>query len=229
MDCPPAKMSTRKNYFATLDSDEESRDGVDTRKKELTARVRVKNHVRVEQIAAMVFSEDVSRPWGDLALERDNTAGVAEDYDAIRPVKSFTQTDLYFDMSEEPWKYGEDLGVVRKAVAHDPVVVEKELGERRVVFTPIATEAAKLAMKKWVYGDIRRYSARVRDASTAIQKMVRGYQTKCKNPHLDCCMCLSHRVSPLKTAVGFMCKECAEQGPYVDLVEDDPWNWHRAV
>jgi hypothetical protein len=119
--------------------------------------------------------------------------------------------------------------VIRKAVANDPVVVEKELGERKLVFTPIAKEVAKLAMKKWVYGDIQRYLARLRSATTKIQKMVRGYQTKCKSPHLDCCMCLSHRVSSLKTAVGFMCNECAEQGPYVDLVEDDPWNWHRAV
>ena len=41
-------------------------------------------------------------------------------------------------------------------------------------------------------------------------------------------MCLSHRISPLKTNVGYMCRDCAQLGPYEDLVEEDPWNWHRA-
>jgi hypothetical protein len=42
-------------------------------------------------------------------------------------------------------------------------------------------------------------------------------------------MCLSHRICPLKTAVGFMCRDCAADGPFTDLAPYDDWGWHRAT
>lgn len=221
MDCGFVKMS-RTNFFAILDSDDESRDGVDTRKKELTARAGVKNRVRGGQTAALL-EEDATRPWGDIALERDGIFGKRTYPDAIGPTKEFTCTDLYFAMCEEPWKYGADLEVLRKEVADEPEVIEIA----KTAFVPIAKECAKVAAKRWVARDIRRHVLKFNTLATKIQALVRGYQTRCKNPHLDCCMCLRHVQSPLKTAVGFMCRECGEAGPYVDIVEEDPWNWHR--
>jgi hypothetical protein len=43
-------------------------------------------------------------------------------------------------------------------------------------------------------------------------------------------MCLSHRICPLETDVGMMCRTCAEQGPHEDITGPvaDPWNWFRA-
>jgi hypothetical protein len=43
-------------------------------------------------------------------------------------------------------------------------------------------------------------------------------------------MCLSHRICPLRTPVGMMCRACQEQGPYEDITGPvaDEWNWFRA-
>jgi hypothetical protein len=163
---------------------------------------------------------------------------------------------LYADMADATWKYSyEDMfewleldeklraGPERADVeaywadrealqkAEQARVEERyktELDGRRAAFTQISKEAAKLGMKRWVERDIKRVLNRFKSSATKIQALVRGYQARCKNPHMDCCMCLSHRISPLKTNVGYMCRDCAEVGPYEDLVEEDPWNWHRA-
>jgi len=162
---------------------------------------------------------------------------------------------LYRDMADEPWKYGDEDMIawleldeklragsecadVNAYWADREVLQQAELArteERyriendalRERFTPVTKECAKLAMKRWVEKDIRRIVNRFKGSATKIQAVVRGYQTRCKNSHLDCCMCLSHRISPLKTDVGYMCRDCARIGPYEDLVESDPWNWYR--
>jgi hypothetical protein len=43
-------------------------------------------------------------------------------------------------------------------------------------------------------------------------------------------MCLSHRISPLQTDVGMMCRGCAAQGPYDEETGPiaDPWSEFRA-
>jgi hypothetical protein len=43
-------------------------------------------------------------------------------------------------------------------------------------------------------------------------------------------MCLSHRICPLQTGAGMMCRSCQEQGPYEDITGPvaDEWNWFRA-
>jgi hypothetical protein len=159
-------------------------------------------------------------------------------------------------MADEPWKYEDDMlsvwepldeklraGPERADVesywqsrdarekaeqARKDERYRAEMDARRVVLRLIVKEVAKIAMKRWIDHDIKAIVKRFKGSATKIQTMVRGYQARCKNPHLDCCMCLSHCISPLKTNVGYMCRDCAEQGPYEDLVENDPWNWHRA-
>jgi hypothetical protein len=62
-----------------------------------------------------------------------------------------------------------------------------------------------------------------------IQALWRGHSVRQRIPWRDCCMCLAHHISPIKTEVGFMCRECVRDGPYSDLVGmDDPWDWFRA-
>lgn len=72
------------------------------------------------------------------------------------------------------------------------------------------------------------YQRKVR-AVTVIQAAVRGHQARSKQTFRDCCMCLSHRISPFVTDVGCMCRGCAEQGPYTDETGPlaDPWEWFR--
>jgi hypothetical protein len=38
-------------------------------------------------------------------------------------------------------------------------------------------------------------------------------------------MCLSHTICPFRTDAGLICRECQEQGPYVDITGplSDPW------
>lgn len=111
----------------------------------------------------------------------------------------------------------------------------------RNLYSQIAKEAAVAGERAWVNRDIKRHVARFRaetlaretrrhDAATVIATAVRGHQVRNKATFRDCCMCLSHRISPLKTDVGMMCRGCAEQGPYEDETGplSDGWNWFRA-
>lgn len=190
-----------------------------------------------------VIQIDATRPWGDLALEMSGK------YNKMSTPPQLTEREknvrLYLDMSDEPWKYGDDIfawELLHEKVYDHPKVIaywaEKDAqnakvfnAERirlRTAYGIAIKQAAKVAMKRWIDNDIKRIVGRFRKAATKIQALVRGYQTRCRNPHLDCCMCLSHRICPLKTTVGFMCRDCALMGPYEDVVEEDPWNWHRA-
>lgn len=164
---------------------------------------------------------------------------------------------VWRDMIEEPEKYGDDicewleldeklttgsgrwrLGAywLRKEAAvkraeEDAVREEaKEQAAWRSIFAGIAKQAADAGMKRWLARDVKKFVNRIRNAAVTIQAAVRGHQVRTKQPWRDCCMCLSHRVSPLKTDVGMMCRGCAEQGPYEDETGPlpDPWNWFRA-
>lgn len=223
-----------------------TRDGVDTRpkgKKENREGMRAQtgDNLPVDMITGLGHP---TAQWGDMMTSMyTNRSGQSVVRSAYIPAA------LYADMADEPWKYGDEdmfawldlddqLRTTPERAAYWQDREDREQAEQarvderhrmdRAVFTPIAKEAAKVAMKRWVERDIRNIVKRFKGSATKIQALVRGYQTRCKNPHLDCCMCLSHRISPLKTDVGYMCRECAELGPYVDLVNNDPWNWHRA-
>jgi len=229
-----------------------ARDGVNTRKQVnwATAAARPQETICRSDVIIGLGNPAVTN-WGDMMTGmHDNRSK------SVCMLTPYSDMRLYMDMADEPWKYSdEDLfawldldeklrgGVERSDVESywqdrevrqkaEQARVEKryraETDARRVVFGFIAREAAKLGMKRWIDRDIKRIVKRFKGSATKIQSVVRGYQTRCNNPHLDCCMCLSHRVSPLKTAVGFMCRDCAVLGPYEDIVENDPWNWHRA-
>jgi hypothetical protein len=188
--------------------------------------------------------------WGDMM-----TTGLSRSSQSIARTEH-SAVALYRDMADEPWKYSDEdmfawqeLDKALRAGPHRAQVesywrgrdallqderarVEKnrqaEMNARRAMFKLVANEAARVSMKRRIERDIKRIVNRLNGSATKIQALVRGYQTRCRNPHLDCCMCLSHRISPLKTDVGFMCRDCATLGPYEDIVENDPWNWHRA-
>ena len=220
-----------------------TRDGVDTRpkgKKENCEGMRA----RVGDNLSMDMIMDLGNPavtnWGDIMT-------------GMKPVRqgvvrtAYNPVTLYADMADEPWKYGDEdmfawldlddrLRATPERAAYWKDREDREQAEQareyqvdRKRLAVLANAAAKAGMKRWVERDIRNIVKRFKGSATKIQALVRGYQTRCHNPHLDCCMCLSHRISPLKTEVGFMCRDCARLGPYEDLVEGDPWNWHRAV
>lgn len=156
---------------------------------------------------------------------------------------------LWKDMIEEPAKYGDDIyewldlhaklmagpGRWRLAAyeyaiqAQEQAVLAEEQAEWRAAFAPIAKEAAKLGMKKWCDRDVKAFVARIRAAVVTIQAAVRGHQARSKLPFRDCCMCLSHRICPLQTDVGMMCRGCAAQGPYDEETGPiaDPWSEFR--
>lgn len=220
-----------------------TRDGVDTRPKGKKENSEVPRSRRGDNLS-MDMIMDLGNPavtnWGDIMT-------------GMRPVRqavvrtAYSPAALYADMADEPWKYG-DKGMFewldlddklcetperaaywQDREAREQAEQEPKYQVDRKKLALLANEAAKAGMKRWVERDIRNIVKRFKGSATKIQALVRGYQARCKNPHLDCCMCLSHRMSPLKTDVGYMCRGCAELGPYEDLVEGDPWNWHRAM
>jgi hypothetical protein len=165
-----------------------------------------------------------------------------------------TEFDLDFaiwkDMIEEPAKYGDDIcewlelneklscGAGRWRLA--AYWLEKEAEEKakeealvapwKALYSECAKEAAVAGERRWIQSDIKRFVNRIRNAAVTIQAAVRGYQARSKQPFRDCCMCLSHRICPLQTDVGMMCRACAEQGPYDEETGPvaDPWSEFRA-
>jgi hypothetical protein len=241
-------MATMAKTWASRLVSANTRDGVDTRKKVNCdgMRTRVGDNLYVEAITCL--GNPAVNNWGDMmtGMFATRSVGVPVPYNPVR---------LYADMADEPWKYGDDIlewedmdNQLRAGPENDQVVsywqdraareqvarferdFEQAAAQKmwRSRFTPIAKQVAKVCAKRWVQRDINRHVARIRNAAVTIQAAVRGYQARCKDARQDCCMCLAHRISPLKTSVGYMCRDCAELGPYEDLVEKDPWNWHRA-
>lgn len=210
---------SRTNFFASLDSDDEDSAPV-TRGGQTAAKT------RGGQTAAFV-EEDGSLPWGDIMT------GMRYEPNLTIVTTVANMTDLHKDFCDEPWKYGDEI------LNHwDNIVANPEMEQYwrdrdamamkpRPNFSPIAKDCAKVCAKRWVERDIRKHVARITNAIVTIQKMYRGYRTRCNDPHKDCCMCLGHTFSPLKTDVGYMCRDCAELGPHEDFFPNDPSGWYR--
>lgn len=218
---------SRTNFFAALDSDdEESRDGADTRKKATVTRLGGGDQKRGGQTAAYEDETD-SLPWGDIMT------GMRYEPNLTIKITVPNATELHKDFCDEPWKYGDEIVNHWDSIAANPEMEEywrnRDAMAMKPVpnFSPIAKECAKTCAKRWVERDIRKHVARITNAIVTIQKTYRGYKARCNNPHLDCCMCLSHVFSPLKTAVGYMCRDCAEIGPHEEIFPNDPTGWHR--
>lgn len=210
---------SRTNFFAALESDDEDSAPI-TRGGQTAA------NKRGGQNAAYV-EETRTLPWGDIMT------GMR--YQPNMTVKTTVAnlTELHKDFCDEPWKYGDEIVEHWDSIAANPEM-EQYWRDRDTFaikpvpnFAPIASACAKACAKRWVERDIKNHVARITNAVITIQKVVRGYQARCNNPHLDCCMCLSHVFSPLRTDAGYMCRGCAEMGPHVDIFPNDPLNWSR--
>lgn len=234
-----------------------ARDGVDTRKKVNWASAAAQPRKTICRSDAIIGLDgqtavyEHGAAWGDIMT--DNVPKNLEH--APSETIGYSEYQVWEDLIDEPWKYGDDVCEwldIDDRLRNGPEQArmdsywqlykerQEEADTRRdrdalkqcklwqTIYKPIAREAAKVCAKRWVTRDIKRHVARFNKTAATIQKIVRGYQTRCKDVHQDCCMCLSHRISPLKTSVGYMCRDCASMGPYQDIVEEDPWNWHRA-
>ncbi len=168
---------------------------------------------------------------------------------AVAPAP-LSQDDLdwrvWCDMVEAPEKYGADivewleLDARVSATRAQAYWLQREQDRAdeeanaqvpwRDLYLQVAKAAAEKGEREWFRRDIKRLVLRRRKALMCIQSVVRGHLVRNRVEHMDCCMCLSHRVCPLKTDVGMMCRDCAEQGPHEDITGPvaDPWNWFRA-
>jgi hypothetical protein len=200
---------------------------------------------------AVEQSYNGSAAWGDIMTD---SLGKTERKPS-RWGKAYNDYSLWEDMVNEPWKYGDDItewlalneklitgsdadhvaAFWRFQMEREQAELAREQAPWRKAFKALARQAGVLGMKRWIDKDIKRIVAEVKAkavktkrAATKMQALVRGYQARCKEVHQDCCMCLSHRISPLKTEVGYMCRDCAADGPFTDLAPYDDWGWHRA-
>jgi hypothetical protein len=184
-------------------------------------------------------------------------AGLAAELARPRPTAMSRQRSgfdeefsLWMDMTENPSKFGEDIvewleldaklsrgpGRWRLGAYWSQLQAVEDAKESalaapwKILYSRIAPEAAFAGQRAWVRRDIARITGRIRKSVVMIQAAVRGHQTRSRLSVRDCCMCLSHRICPLRTDVGMMCRACAAEGPHVDRTGplEDGWNWFRA-
>lgn len=182
----------------------------------------ISDYNNMSSLAAGVPSGAGIVSWGDYA-----TGFIEYEEDAIRPPPANIGYAEWKDMVEEPWKYGDDIG--------DWLELDAELrqgpGRWRIEAYWIEKERQqnweRLEAMLWKAWDD--YLARKEKMVVKIQALVRGHLVRNRIPWRDCCMCLAHHVSPIKTDVGYMCSQCSHDGPFEDLIGmDDPWEWFRA-
>jgi hypothetical protein len=225
-----------------------ARDGVDTRNKENSERPC--EGARGDSLPVdLITGVAVDVVWGDLMIgyERPVFGEIPREECSAEQV-SFS---LWCDMVDEPAKYGDDIcdwleldAEMRasdkrwRVAAYWSLYEEREQADERraaialaeeqkiwrAIFNSVAKTAAREGHKRWVARDIKAFVARIRNAVVAIQSVYRGYRARSR---ADCCMCLAHTHSPHKTDVGYMCDACRADGPYTDVVPNDPWNWFR--
>lgn len=157
---------------------------------------------------------------------------------------------LWKEMIEEPAKFGEDItdwleldaklsrgpGRWRLHAYWSERQAMEDARETalaapwRALYSLVVREAARAGEQAWIRRDIRRITGRIRRAIVTIQAAVRGHVVRSRLRIGDCCMCLAHRICPLLTDVGLMCRECAAEGPHVDRTGplEDGWNWFRS-
>ena len=188
-----------------------------------------------------------SANWFDLLAGEDRS-------DLDKNVRVKTQFDIEFglwrDMVENPAMYGDSivewlelnetltkgsgrwrLGAYWLKVAdEEEQKTDEEQEAWRAIYSTVAKKAALEGMRRWFQRDIAAMKKRIHTATVGLQAVVRGHQARVRQPFRDCCMCLSHRISPLKADVGYMCRGCAEQGPYTEETGPlaDPWAEFRA-
>ncbi len=163
--------------------------------------------------------------WGDYAI--GEYMGTVEDVECRSVQPRNVEYALWKDMVEEPWKYGDDIG--------DWLDLDAELraspGRWRIEAYWMEEERKqnweRLEAMLWkAWGD---YLTRKEKKVVLIQALWRGHAVRKQMIWRDCSMCLAHHISPIKTDVGYMCRQCSHDGPFEDLIGmDDPWDWFRA-
>lgn len=165
--------------------------------------------------------------WGDYAEGYENPSGAEEEVVCRNVQPANLGYAVWKDMAEEPWKYGDDIG--------DWLDLDAELrvapGRWRIEAYWMEEERKqnweRLEAMLWKAWDD--YLVRKEKRVVRIQALWRGHAARKRMIWKDCCMCLAHHISPIKTDVGFMCRECSQDGPFEDLIGmDDPWDWFRA-
>lgn len=193
--------------------------------------------------------------WYDIMHASD--VPVAVDMEITHSVE--TERRVWSDVVEEPYKYGDDTvdwleldeklaaapGRWRLAAhwyAQEALLEEHERELQtpwREIYSSLVSAAAIAGERRWWKSDMRRIHAKMRadkervakaKAAVKIQAAWRGHRVRYTNPHLDCCMCLAHRIAPLLCYAGMMCRDCYTQGPYKNITGPvaDEWNWIRA-
>jgi len=159
--------------------------------------------------------------WGDYAI------GYEESDQVVVHVKPASDYGVWKDMAEEPWKYGDDI--------EDWLDLDTELRQAPGRWRLEAFwEHKQIQMAwEWLRSLLRKawedYEDRKDEAATKIQALWRGHMARNSIQWRDCCMCLAHHVSPIRTDVGYMCSQCSSDGPHSDLIGmEDPWDWFRA-
>lgn len=161
--------------------------------------------------------------WGDYAEGLD----AVYEPEPVYVEKQYTGFNVWKDMADEPWKYGNDMQVwldlddeLRQAPGHWRL--EGYWTQKEIVMNWKQLE--ELLWKAWQECEVRREKA-----ATRIQALWRGHMDRNRTPWRDCCMCLAHHVSPIHTDVGYMCSDCSSDGPHSDLIGmEDPWDWFRS-
>ena len=232
-----------------------ARDGVDTRNKENSTKscgISGGDNLPVDMITGLgqfaVYQNYEGVSWGDVMTDNVRVDRVDE-IEEVEP----SDYRVWEDMTDEPYKYGDDIyewldlndnivgrwriatyWILREEREKGDILranqrLEEEQKHWKALFTPIAKKAAATCMDRRVSRDIKAFVARIRNAVVRIQSTWRGYAVRRDSRHTDCCMCLAHVDCPIRTDVGYMCRECRDDGPHVDIVENDPWNWFREV
>jgi len=139
---------------------------------------------------------------------------------------------LWKEMIEEPAKFGDDItewlaldaklrqgaGRWRLAAYWTERQMEVDEAEEALVapwrnlYSQLAKEAAIAGEQRWIRRDVKRIVSRIRNAAVTIQAAVRGHLVRSGAPFRDCCLCLSHRICPVQTSLGMMCRTCAAHG-----------------
>lgn len=158
--------------------------------------------------------------WGDYA-----TGYAAEEEVYLQ--KEESSFALWKDMVEDPSKYGDDI--------EDWLALDDELragpGRWRIdAYWRREQQAVDWAnLEHLLQMAWHKFLTRKERFATRIQALWRGHSVRQRIPWRDCCMCLAHHTSPIEIDVGYMCRKCSQDGPYVDLIGmDDPWDWYRA-
>jgi hypothetical protein len=229
-------ITTQDNYRMLLDTKFLNMNWSDIMAAEEEAQTNV--HIRMSAAEWKEEGKRIIRSWPrnrDLReclsyLDRIDAARAAGPVAAPAPVARQPRTEfdidfaIWRDMVECPSKYGDDICEwleLNEKLTNGP-------GRWRLgaFWDRMQTEQdAKDRLRAEMEEDWNQQKA-----ATVIAAAVRGHQARTKQPFRDCCMCLSHRISPLETDVGHMCRGCAEQGPYTEETGPlaDPWSEFRA-